>query len=67
LTIRQVIERLQDLGNVITPRWVFRTTHNVDNLNSKSVGSGSIWRLMRWRASQTVRALVTASRSVRIV
>jgi hypothetical protein len=27
--------RLQELSDVITSRWVFRTTHNVDNLNSR--------------------------------
>ena len=28
--------RLQELRNVIMSRWVFRTTHNVDNLNGRS-------------------------------
>ena len=27
---------LQEPSNIITSRWVFRTTHNVDNLNSRS-------------------------------
>ena len=34
------------LGNVITSRWVFRRTRNVDNLKRKSVRLRNRWRLM---------------------
>jgi hypothetical protein len=37
--MRACAARLEDLGHVITSQWVFRTTRNVDNLNSKSTST----------------------------